>query len=483
MRRLAGALALLVAIAGAFFAMQAPNWGEFDFRAFYCAGSVVAARGNAYDASALGACEHAVDPGLAKDRVIPAPQPPYDLAGFALLASLPFKTAKLVWAVVLSAAIAAVAFAGARLTGISALGVTCALALSLIVPTFTYGQMFALFGAAAVGAALFAHERRPVLAGLCAAGTLIEPHLGIWICASLMWWNVRSRLPVLLAASALAAIGVAAVGMHAAVAYFTTVLPLHARSELYSNQQLGLASVFFSLHVPAEQSVRAAALVSVAAGLTAVYAARPLALRIRSDAAYVFAPLAAALVASSFVHVTAYFAAIPFALLLAVRAPEYRAALVAALVCLAIPWIEALKLSAAIPFADLGALTAFTIVWFTGGRRIVPSFGAACVVLAVLLAAPAWRSSHPIARRAPVQSPVSVAYAGYAQASWARWIIASSSRSDAVTWTMRGISWSGMLILSGCALALAYEARGKAFAGGRRSRMHARARTYRDALP
>lgn len=483
MQRLAGAAALLVALASVFFALQAPNWGEFDFRAFYCAGSVVAAHGDPYDARALGACEHSVDPGLPKERIIPAPQPPYDLAGFALIAQMPFKTAKIVWAAFLGAAIALIAIATRRLTRVPALAIACALALSLIVPTLTYGQMFPLFGAAAVGAALFAHERRPLLAGLCAAGTLVEPHLGVWVCASLAWWQPKSRLPLLLSASALAALGTAATGIHGVIAYFTTVLPLHALSELQSNQQLGLASVLFALHIPAEQAVRAASVVSVAAGALSVYAARPLAQRIHTNAAYVFTPLAAALAASPFVHVTAFFAAIPFALLLAVRAPEYRVPLVAALVCLSIPWIEALKLYAAMPFAQLGAFTAFVLVWFTAGRRMIAPVAVGAAVFAVLLIAPAWRTSHPAAHHVLAQSPVPVAYAGYAQASWAQWISESSSRSDAVTWTVRGLSWSGMLLVAGCALTLAAQARHKAFDAGRRNQRHARARSYRDALP
>ncbi len=176
---------------------EAFPWRQlYDFPDFYCAGKALDRGADPYRYEPLHRCEHAVNVGSAyrKDpqRVVPAPLPPYDFPPFMLAARLNFPVARLVGALAIGAAVVA------AMWGLALVGVPLDVAaLALLLPAgyvlLNAGQVvpFALAALVFCGVALARGLDR--LAGICAALTLIEPHLGLPVCATMLCWVSRGR--------------------------------------------------------------------------------------------------------------------------------------------------------------------------------------------------------------------------------------------------------------------------------------------------
>ncbi|HET9096204.1 MAG TPA: glycosyltransferase 87 family protein [Candidatus Baltobacteraceae bacterium] len=446
------ALVALVLLAGCcgFFLLGSGERGSYDFQAFYCAGAAVRMHADPYRAQPLGACEHRQTGGtyaaLAPGLVLPAPQPGYDIAGFAALSLLPFGMAKAVWGALLAAAIAIALYAVFRLTRESLYVILGAFAASLILPSFAFGELFAFFGAAACAAMLLADQERWTLAGIAAAACLVEPHLGLPLCAALALWKRETRLPMALSVCVLAGIAITVLGPLVNAEYFTAVLPLHALTEISSDAQLSLSAVLHAMHVPDLAAVRIGAASYVLVAGLGVYFGKVLADRLRSGAFLAATPAAFATLGGTFMHVTEIFAAVPLALLLIVRAPRQRPVLRTALVLLCIPWIAGVERGNALAFATLSALVAASLLWQFGGKRIAPAFAVAALTFAVLFWAPEWyarsAAASPAASAATTIDPI------YAQASWQAWNRAALSSGSPAAWLLRLPTWIGLALLA-----------------------------------
>ncbi|HKU68788.1 MAG TPA: hypothetical protein VJP85_13505 [Candidatus Baltobacteraceae bacterium] len=443
---------MLSAIAGCLLLNDAHR-GTYDFQAFYCAGAALREHADPYLTEPLRTCEHVRSDGtyaaLPPDVALPAPQPPYDIALFALLSLLPFAVAKAVWGAVLGVCIAAAIAALANVTQTRVLTVFMALAASLILPSLAFGQLFAAYAAACALAAFFAQREKWAFAGIAALFTLVEPHLGLPVCLALALWNARARATVCTGGVLLAALCIAAAGWRESLEYAVTVLPLHALSEINSDAQLSLAAVLHAMGFSESAALRAGALSYLAAAAAGVVVGRLLAARTRDAAFVVAAPAAFAVIGGTFIHSTEMVAAIPLALLL-VRIAPWRSRALLALVLLSIPWFTVLHGGAPIAFAAISAAVVFYELWQAGGLKVLQALAIAVCAGAFLAAAPALVSHRTVRATAPMQ-------AAYPQASWRALTDRSLSSGAPVTWALRLPNWGGLLLLGGIAVAFAAQ--------------------------
>ncbi len=440
-------------------AVQAVTSNAFDFRAFYCAGYAVNAHANPYHAQPLASCERDRTDGyyraFARTTVLPAPVPGYDLAVFAGLAHLPFAAARLLWGALLVCAIAAAILALSRLGSVSLLVAFAALWISLAFPSLQFGEIIPIAVASIAVAAMCARRGRWHAAAAAAAVSLCEPHLGLPVCAALFVWAPRTRAVLLCAGAALAAIALAAIGVHANVEYFTNVLPAHALSEIASDAQLSLSVVLHYAGVPDGVAVRAGTAWYAAMVLAAIPVARAMAIRTRDDAFLVAFPAALALIGGSFIHVTDLPAALPLAFLAYAYLPRHRALVACAIVCLAVPWWYAALLLHQQMYAVVamtGAAGLF-LGWELRGRGMWTGLATAAAAVALLIGVNHWyvQSSQAYHRAARVAA-VSISEE-YPQASWARTNARYISTGLPAAWALRVPSWAGLLLVCGLMLA------------------------------
>ncbi len=315
----------------------------YDFTDFYCAGSALDGAADPYHYEPLHRCEHRVsrDPAYAADphRTVPAPLPPYDFPPFMLVARLDFPTARTVDAVAIVVAIA-ISIAGLALAGV-ALDVA---ALALLLPAgfvlLRAGQVvpFALAALIFCGAALA--RGRPRLAGMLAALTLIEPHLGLPVCAAMLAWVPRSRLGLLAAALALAGIGALMVGVSGLVEYVARVLPAQAAAETGYAYQYSLTYALRIAGVPASAALAIGEASYAVMLLLGVWLGGRSAHALRRPQLIAYIPAACSVIAGPYVHMVDLPFAIPAAAVLACTLRGNLKAVAAVALCvLAVPWI------------------------------------------------------------------------------------------------------------------------------------------------
>lgn len=457
--------AFLLCLALLYVAFEAVATTAFDFRAFYCAGTVAAQGGNPYLAEPLHTCELRKTDGsyraFARAVTLPAPLPGYDVALFVPFSRLPFAAAKAVWTLVLAAAAAASIAALVRLTGMRAMLVFACFWLSLIFPSLAYGELIPLSVAGTCIAALYAREHRWTYAALGALLSLVEPHLGVPVCLALAVWQPRTRVALGAGIAALAAISLAALGPAQNIEYFARVLPLHALSELGSDAQLSLSVVLHYAGVADAAAIRAGTIWYAAMALAAVYVSGA-AVRRRQDAAYLVAiPAAFALIGGSFVHVTDMPAALPLALLSYRRIPQFRAPLAAAIVMLSLPWwhlalVLHQGLSAAVPMT---AAVALYIAWELFDRNLLPALLCGALAAFALAGMNHWyvQSSDAYHRTARTITPD--IDRRYPEASWGWTNARFISTGLPASWALRAPSWSGLLLVGAGALLLVRRSR------------------------
>jgi hypothetical protein len=323
-----------------------PSWETMgDLVAFDCGGAAVWERGNPYLASELRSCEHGVNSGgLWNDPryVLPAPLPPYDFAGYALLSRLRYLVAEIAVAAGIVLALIVTSFALADL-GVPPWAGAAALVLSDGVLGLILGQIvpFAIMFVAIAAGAL--HRKHDAAAGLCAALALIEPQIGIPACVVLFIFAARTRLAILVTACAMALLGVALVGTRPFLQWGTQVIPAQAHAEAASYTQYSLTSVLTSTGIPDQAALVAGTLSTLAMLLLGIWLAPRIAQRLGRREFLVLVPAAFAVIGGTYVHLVEIAAALPLALVFAFALPpqsRVRWLALAALILLAIPWIR-----------------------------------------------------------------------------------------------------------------------------------------------
>jgi hypothetical protein len=315
----------------------------YDFADFYCAGAALNVGANPYRYEPLHRCEHAVNPSAAfradPRRVIPAPLPPYDFPPFMLAARLSFSAARALAALAIAAAIVA-AVAGLALVGIAVDVAALALVLPAGYVLLNAGQVvpFALVTLVFCGAALArGHER---IAGILAALTLIEPHLGLPVCAGLLCWAPRSRLSLCATVLVLASAGTLMIGFAGVAEYVARVLPGQAAAESAYPYQYSLTYLLRLLGIPAAVALIAGDASYAAVLIAAVWLARRAGAALSRPELIAYLPGACSVVAGPYVHMVDVAFAIPATLVLATSLSGRPKEVAGVALCLfSVPWI------------------------------------------------------------------------------------------------------------------------------------------------
>jgi hypothetical protein len=430
---------------------------NFDFRAFYCAGYAVNAHASPYQTEPLHTCERTrTDAAFAaffKDVALPAPQPGYDVAAFSLFARLPFAAASKIWtALLLVCALGTVVFVR-RVVHAPPASVFAALWLSLCVTSLYLGEIVPVCLCAIAAAALCAQTSRFTLAGIAAAASLVEPHIGMPVCLSVALWLPRSRAALGVSVLALAAISLCVLGVRENVAYVASVLPAHALSEIRSDAQLSLAAVLHGLGVPDAAALRIGAISFVLVTLAGLPLARNLARRFDDGAFLVAVPAALAVLGGVFMHVTELVAAVPLALLLAQNERAHRFAAVLGLLLLSVPWW-----SLATPFL-LGTaagviLSSVTLFYLALAYAQAKPLEASALAIAAAIAASAvlrWHDASAI-HGVVASVPPSIALSPYPESGWKWFNDTYMATGSAASWVLRAASWAGLcsILWSAC---------------------------------
>ncbi|GAC1522262.1 MAG: hypothetical protein NVS2B8_03260 [Vulcanimicrobiaceae bacterium] len=439
-----------------------------DFREFYCAGEAVVRRADPYRVEPLRSCTRRVEPRTDPAWLVtPAPLPGYTLALFALLATLPFDLARLVWEGACTASVLLAALALARLTRRSWI-----LMLVVLLPTdgflnFNYGEIPPLVIAALAVGALALERQKVALPAICAGIAMLEPHVGLPALIALFIARPRARVWAIGVAIALALTSVVAIGLPSNVEYFRFILPLQAAAEVMSNDQYSFTHVAATLGVAPPAAIALGSLWYLAMVILGVRLAVVLGRR-RRLAYVLLIPPAAAVFGGSFVHDIEIAAALPLALLIFVDAPALRMWVLGAVICLLLPatshrltFFPLPALSALLAtivltriaaqdrspeqrgvlFASIALVAGAVVVWLSFGTPAPHAHGGARVVAI---------AAHPVSESA------------YAPVVWAAFIRSNveSSASSPRYLVEKIPAWLALTGLLGCSIRLALVTRG-----------------------
>jgi len=414
-----------------------------DFRAFYCAARVTAQGANPYHTEPLRSCELGIgstmffekNPGVA----IPAPLPGYAMAALIPLSLLPFSVAVPIWLLLLLLAWLACIVSLARFAKVSWEVALAVFGVSLGVLSLPFGEVVPLALACICIAAYLVLRGRPRAAGIVAAGAMIEPHLGLPVCAGLAVWQPATRLPLAVSFCALGAASLAVLGPPANIEYFTSVLPAHALSELGRDTQLSLTAVLAGVGLVPGAAVRAGALWYLVMLVLGVAAAGMLAKCLRNDALVVCVPPAFAVFGGTFIHVTQVAAALPAAVLLANLSGKRRALAIVALLLLAVPWLWAISPALIVaPIVPAGFLA-----WRYWNESPTAFLVAAFASAAMLLGLSSLASVHHNGGAHVLSLAIDPNLAEY---SWSQFT-QQSSTSSLASWMLRLPTWLGLGLL------------------------------------
>lgn len=319
-RAIACALFTVLLIGGLGLAALGWNraWTGEAFGAFYCAGAAIAAGESPYTVEPLRSCEHRVWQGVTtpEDVAEPAPLPGYALAPFVLLAKVPYRFACVLFATLSIAAIVASAYI---LSEISELSIAVTLGGLIVVGYLNvyFGEIpqFAIFFLCAAAACVVAGRDR--LAAIACAAAMIEPHMALAGVVSLFAWRPRSRLILCLSAPAFALLSMLLLGPSVALSYVTSVLPLHARSEINADDQYSLTWLAHALGASDTTSLVLGACSYAILMILGVLFAQRTAQAFRARALIVLFPVAATTLFGSFIHDIQIPVAMPAALIIA----------------------------------------------------------------------------------------------------------------------------------------------------------------------
>jgi hypothetical protein len=316
----------------------------YDFQDFYCAGEAVDQHADPYRYEPLHRCEHHVNASeayrLDPNRVVPAPIPPYDLPPFELAARTGFDTARSIDAIAIATAVVA-AIVGMALVGIP----FDVAALALVLPAgyllLDAGQIvpFALVALVFCGVALA--RRRDATAGVLAALTMIEPHLGLPVCFSVLLLVPRSRVPLLVLGVLMAVAGVLVVGPAGAIEYVVRVLPAQGAAEAGYPYQYSLTYLLDAAGLPSRAALAAGQFSYAALLVVGIWLGSKSASSLERRELVAYLPAACAVIGGSYVHMIDLAMAVPAALVLATYShAASRTIATLALCLLAVPWID-----------------------------------------------------------------------------------------------------------------------------------------------
>src|SRR5579862_8457195 len=315
----------------------------YDFADFYCAGAALDRGADPYRYEPLHRCEHVVstNPVFRADRlrVVPAPLPPYDFPPFVLAARLSFTQARVVHAVAILVAVA-LAMWGLALVAAPFDVAALALVLPAGYVLLNAGQVvpFALLALIFCGVALARGHLG--LAGIFAALTTIEPHLGLPVCIAILLWAPRARLGLIAATVALASIGALLVGTAGIVEFATRVLPAQAASESGYAYQYSLTYLLRAFGVPATPALLCGELSYAIMLIAGVALGRRLSKQLARPELLAYLPAACSIVAGPYVHMVDLAFAIPAAIVLTASLRDTaRTLAIVALCLLTVPWI------------------------------------------------------------------------------------------------------------------------------------------------
>lgn len=315
----------------------------YDFADFYCAGAALDRTEDPYRYEPLHRCEHSVNETAAyradPARVVPAPLPPYAFPPLMLAARLSFANARIV------AAIAIAMTVGLSIWGLAIVtGRLDVAALALLLPAgfvlLNAGQVVPFALAALVFCGVALARRLDRVAGILAALTLIEPHLGLPVCAAVLCWLPRSRISLIASLFVLASVGLLLVGVAGAAEYVGRVLPGQALAETGYVYQYSLTYLLRMLGAPSGAALLAGELSYAAMAVFGVWLGRHVAQRLERRELLAYIPGACSVIAGPYVHMVDLSFAIPATMVLATSLRgRSRELAVAALCLLAVPWI------------------------------------------------------------------------------------------------------------------------------------------------
>lgn len=307
----------------------------------------------------------------------------YSLAFFGLLARLPYGAAMALWYLMLIAALVVATISLSRMLALPWYVVLAALAVPFAYANFVFAQIPPIAVAALCVAAYLVQQRRFATAGLVAGISMIEPHIGLPACIALFVFVPASRIAVAAAASALALVSFATLGVATNIEYFTRALPLHALAEAGASDQLSFTWLLHWFGVGDRAAVAAGSISYVVMTLVGLWLARLCARAFAADHLIVLVPPAVAMFGGAFVHELQYAAVMPAALALAVAigsAPAWTAVAI-----LAAPWQGAWTSRL---YVALAVVALSVIVWYAAAR-LVPArrvvIATAAVIAFVLL--------------------------------------------------------------------------------------------------
>jgi hypothetical protein len=436
LKRLSAAWVAAIALA-AFIVAAVPRSAHVDFVAFYCAGQALTLRADPYRELPLGGCEQSVTSAgpFATAVTVPAPLPPYALIPFAVLSLVDFSTAFWLFAAASFVATSFACLICARLSRAPLL-IVIALAAPTVWDNWLKGQPvpFAFFALALAG--LLLTQGRERWAAVAALGTLVQPQIGVAVCAALFLWRPRARLTLALGFVVLAAASVAAVSPSTIGEYFANVLPLQAQSEARWVSQVSAVSLLVVLGLPVGAAMSIAIVQQAATAGAGAVLAGFVARENRAAELLVFFPALCAAIGGTYEHENALLIVLPAGLVIA-RIAGGRAAYV--VLCAALmQWLSIGNDVAAV----VVSLSLFTVAFVLGVRWPVALIApAACAALSVV--------ARNVGAPGAVHGLIPVVARDYAEISWSIFVAALNPADPVLraALVLKAATWIGLLAL------------------------------------
>ena len=416
-----------------------------DFSAFYCAGRVVSQGADPYAVEPLRSCEQSVTPGLRSGKnptlVLPAPFPGYTLAALVPLSLLPFAAASALWILALLISCAVCVLAINRATGMPWQTIAAALSLSLAATSIPLGQVVPIVVAAISLSGLFALQKRWVAAAICALVSLIEPHIGIFVCAALAVWSARSRVTLAIGTILLGSVWLVALGPSRSAEFFTAVLPSHALSEAFFNEQYSLTAVLTAFGIPDQMAVRTGSIWSAFMFVFGIVVGGTLYRKSGNGVFLAWVPPVFAVFGGVFVHLTQIAVALPAAILILVSEERRRRAMaLLALLLLSFPWRMSVSPAALVaPIFPIGY-----IAWSTFRQQARAAVVAGAIAALMMVAID--HSYLAVPARHPVAYAGTIIDARLAEAPWREYLQLHWGPT-ATSWLVRAPTWLALALL------------------------------------
>lgn len=416
-----------------------------DFRVIYCGElAVVRERADPYRVEPLRACEHRVQPEAGEPAwsVTPFPLPGYAAAAIAPISLLPYELARWAWIALLAVSFALAAAAIAGILEVSAFAVGLVFAPTLGILNIHYGEPVLISVAALCLAAFAVAGKRPKLAALAAAVSMIEPHVGLPAALGVFVFVPEARRTLAILAAALAALSVATLGVGTNVEYVRGFLPAQARAELIADDQFSLSHVAYLFGAASQTALFLGSLSYAVMTLAGLWIARAFVNRSSTRALYVLVPVATAMIGGPFIHDVQIAAALPAAVVLARR--YWTARIAVAL--LALDWSQPV---AHLVIPALVAAVGTSVIVLHGVRPVRRALYAAAATAGVLALALALPLQAPPLSTSAAQPAPTVAASELSSIPWGLRIKATPDWSEN---TLRPILvklpvWLGLLLM------------------------------------